>query len=89
MPPANADLETTWAYLEEGVDHIMTRPHDGISSVLYMSLFTVAYNYCVSSRIYRNLDSVVALGVHSESFSNLRATFVWTNGYIVPQPVLI
>ena len=23
MPPANADIATTWAYLEEGIDYIM------------------------------------------------------------------
>ena len=32
MPPANADLATTWAYLEEGVDHIMNRLREGVSS---------------------------------------------------------
>jgi cullin 1 len=31
MPPANADLATTWAYLEEGVDHIMTKLQTGVS----------------------------------------------------------
>ena len=32
MPPANADLATTWAYLEEGVDHIMNRLREGGST---------------------------------------------------------
>ena len=67
MPPANADLQTTWAYLEEGVDHIMTRLKDGISYSKYMNLYTVAYNYCVSSRMHGNLDSSVGLGGRSES----------------------
>jgi cullin 1 len=67
MPPANADLQTTWAYLEEGVDHIMTRLRDGISYSKYMNLYTVAYNYCVSSRMHGNLDSSVGLGGRSES----------------------
>jgi hypothetical protein len=66
MPPANADLQTTWAYLEEGVDHIMTRLRDGISYSKYMNLYTVAYNYCVSSRMHGNLDSSVGLGGRSE-----------------------
>jgi cullin 1 len=51
MPPANADLATTWAFLEEGVDHIMTKLHTGVSYSKYMSLYTVSYNYCTSSRM--------------------------------------
>lgn len=31
MPPASADLVTTWAFLEEGVDHIMTKLQTGVS----------------------------------------------------------
>ncbi|PBK82193.1 Cullin repeat-containing protein [Armillaria gallica] len=47
IPPANADLITTWAFLEEGVlDHIMTKLQTGVSYSKYMSLYTVAYNYC-------------------------------------------
>jgi hypothetical protein len=29
--PASADLATTWAFLEEGVDHIMTKLQTGVS----------------------------------------------------------
>jgi hypothetical protein len=52
MPPANADLATTWAFLEEGVDHIMTKLQTGVSYSKYMALYTVAYNYCTSSRMH-------------------------------------
>jgi cullin 1 len=31
MPSASADLATTWAFLEEGVDHIMTKLQTGVS----------------------------------------------------------
>ncbi|KAG6890794.1 hypothetical protein C0995_003227 [Termitomyces sp. Mi166 len=31
MPPPTADLQSTWAFLEEGVDHIMTKLHTGVS----------------------------------------------------------
>ncbi|VDB91866.1 unnamed protein product [Peniophora sp. CBMAI 1063] len=51
IPPANADLATTWAHLEEGVDHIMTKLHTGVSYSKYMGLYTVAYNYCTSSKM--------------------------------------
>jgi cullin 1 len=52
MPPANADLATTWTFLEEGVDHIMTKLQTGVSYSKYMSLYTVSYNYCTSSRMH-------------------------------------
>jgi hypothetical protein len=31
MPAATADLQTTWAFLEDGVDHIMTKLQTGVS----------------------------------------------------------
>lgn len=31
MPSASADLATTWAFLEDGVDHIMTKLQTGVS----------------------------------------------------------
>ena len=80
MPPANADLQTTWAYLEEGVDHIMTRLRDGISYSKYMNLYTVAYNYCVSSRMHGNLDSSVGLGGRSECRAFLAILMDASNG---------
>ncbi|KAH6911363.1 Cullin-1 [Coprinopsis sp. MPI-PUGE-AT-0042] len=51
MPPPTADLVTTWKYLEEGVDHIMTKLQTGVSYTKYMSLYTVAYNYCTSCKM--------------------------------------
>lgn len=56
MPPPNSDLATTWAFLEEGVDHIMTKLHTGLSYSKYMSLYTVSYNYCTSSRMHGNTE---------------------------------
>ncbi|KAI0317673.1 Cullin-domain-containing protein [Amylostereum chailletii] len=54
MPPPSADLATTWAFLEDGVDHIMTKLQTGVSYSKYMSLYTVAYNYCTSSKMPSN-----------------------------------
>jgi cullin 1 len=59
MPPATADLATTWAFLEEGVDHIMTKLQTGVSYSKYMSLYTVAYNYCTSSRMHNTTGDTV------------------------------
>jgi cullin 1 len=61
MLPVNADLKTMWAYLEECLDHLMTLK-GGISYSKYIDLYTVATNYCVSSRMHCNLDSSVGLG---------------------------
>lgn len=57
MPLPSADLATTWAFLEEGVDHIMTKLQTGVSYSKYMSLYTVAYNYCTSSKMPSNTPS--------------------------------
>jgi cullin 1 len=66
MPPANADLATTWAYLEDGVDHIMTKLQTGVSYSKYMSLYTVSYNYCTSSKMHSAGDGM-SLGQRSKS----------------------
>jgi len=57
MPLATADLATTWAFLEEGVDHIMTKLHTGVSYTKYMNLYTVSYNYCTSSKMHSTISS--------------------------------
>ena len=48
VPPPNADLATTWAFLKEGLDHIMTKPQHEMSYLRYMALSTASYNYCTS-----------------------------------------
>ncbi|KAI5117366.1 hypothetical protein M0805_002479 [Coniferiporia weirii] len=69
MPPANSDLETTWRFLEEGVDHIMTKLQTGVSYSKYMSLYTVSYNYCTSSRMHGNTEP--GSGLSSRTGANL------------------
>ncbi|GAA5956684.1 hypothetical protein JCM8115_000647 [Rhodotorula mucilaginosa] len=49
--PDSRDLNATWHFLEQGVDHIMTRLSEGMSYKKYMDLYTVSYNYCTSSRM--------------------------------------
>ena len=49
MPQQNADPETTWAYLEEGIDRIMAEPGQ-MQYARYMSLYTIAYTLCTTSR---------------------------------------
>lgn len=83
MPPPNADLATTWAYLEEGVDHIMTKLQTGVSYSKYMSLYTVSYNYCTSSKMHNTSGDSSSLGqrtganlMGSDLYNNLIRYFV-------------
>ena len=84
MPSASADLVTTWAFLQEGVDHIMTKLQTGVSYskviseiiiipfahrciTQYMALYTVAYNYCTSSKMHGSTTDSIGVGNRSES----------------------
>jgi len=49
--PVGTDLGTTWRFLEDGTDTIMTKLKEGMSYGKYMELYTVAYNYCTSSKM--------------------------------------
>jgi len=68
MPPPTADLATTWAFLEEGVDHIMTKLHTGVSYTKYMNLYTVSYNYCTSSKMHSTSSSEQSVAGRCLSF---------------------
>lgn len=76
MPPANADLQTTWAYLEEGVDHIMTKLQTGVSYSKYMSLYTVSYNYCTSSKMHGSGEQA---GLGHRTGANLMGSDLYNN----------
>ncbi|RSH81909.1 uncharacterized protein EHS24_008106 [Apiotrichum porosum] len=45
-PPKDADLQTAWLFLQDGVEHIMTRLHLGMSYQYYILLYTAIYDYC-------------------------------------------
>ncbi|WWC88344.1 uncharacterized protein L201_003254 [Kwoniella dendrophila CBS 6074] len=45
-PPKDADLKTAWAFLQVGVDHMMSRMHLGMSYSYYILLFTAVYDFC-------------------------------------------
>ncbi|KJA24077.1 hypothetical protein HYPSUDRAFT_39219 [Hypholoma sublateritium FD-334 SS-4] len=77
MPPASADLATTWAFLEEGVDHIMTKLQTGVSYSKYMSLYTVAYNYCTSSKMHGTASE--SIGMAGRSGANLMGSDLYNN----------
>ncbi|KAB5588680.1 Cullin 1 [Ceratobasidium theobromae] len=76
MPPASADLATTWPFLEEGVEHIMMRLHTGVTYSKYMNLYTAVYNYCTSSRLHGSFENS-ALG--SRTGANLMGSDLYNN----------
>jgi cullin 1 len=84
MPLPTADLATTWAFLEEGVDHIMTKPQT-VSHAKYMSLHTVAYNYCLSSKMPSNSSEQSAARRHCGPWltplagANLMGSYLYNN----------
>ncbi|WWC71074.1 uncharacterized protein I206_105027 [Kwoniella pini CBS 10737] len=45
-PPKDADLKTAWAFLQVGVEHMMSRMHLGMSYSYYILLFTAVYDFC-------------------------------------------
>lgn len=61
LPPAS-DLKATWNFLEEGIEIMMQKNTDGIEYPRYMNLYTVAYNYCISSRMNTATDRTNGAG---------------------------
>ncbi|OCH90897.1 Cullin-domain-containing protein [Obba rivulosa] len=76
MPAAGASLAETWEFLEEGVDHIMTKLQTGMSYSKYMSLYTVAYNYCTSSKMHNAGDGP---GLGHRTGANLMGSDLYNN----------
>jgi cullin 1 len=76
MPSPSADLATTWAFLQEGVDHIMTKLQTGVSYSKYMALYTVAYNYCTSSKMHGSTETI---GIGNRTGANLMGSDLYNN----------
>jgi hypothetical protein len=86
LPPPTADLATTWSFLEEGVDHIMTKLQTGVSYSKYMSLYTVAYNYCTSSKMHGSATDPAAMANRSTFSPSLPQPPVVTGPATPPNP---
>ncbi|PVH97126.1 Cullin-domain-containing protein [Periconia macrospinosa] len=52
MPPVPAknDVKATWAYLEAGVEKIMTNLRGGMDMKTYMGLYTAIHNFCTAEK---------------------------------------
>lgn len=78
IPAANADLETTWRFLEEGLGRIMSG--DQISYMDYQELYTVAYNCMTVSRMPNQSQEVANAQSDVLVYSQLRR--IITDAYI-------
>ncbi|PFH50426.1 hypothetical protein AMATHDRAFT_61141 [Amanita thiersii Skay4041] len=79
IPSKNAELDETWAYLHEGVDHIMTRLEEGLSFNGYSNLYTAVYNYCTSTKMHNKPDGHKTTGanlVGSDLYNKLSMYFM-------------
>ena len=56
IPNRGAELEETWSYLYDGVEHIMLRLEQGLSFTAYTNLYTTVYNYCTSTKMQTKPD---------------------------------
>ncbi|ODQ55601.1 Cullin-domain-containing protein [Saitoella complicata NRRL Y-17804] len=55
LPKAD-DLKGSWAFLEEGVDHIMNRLDEGLSPAKYVNMYTVVYNFCTHNKLSQSMS---------------------------------
>ncbi|RXK41513.1 Cullin 1 [Tremella mesenterica] len=58
-PPKDADLAEAWAFLGQGVEHIMTRLNTGMSYSYYILLYTTIYDFCTQHRPFGAHDNYI------------------------------
>jgi len=66
IPPCVCGHSNAWAFLEEGINHIMAKPQTGISYEILMGLYVVVYNYCSARRMLCAADTALGSGNHSK-----------------------
>ena len=55
---ANAHRIRRWAFLQAGVDRIMTELREGMDMKTFMSLYTAIHNFCTAQRAAGNSASL-------------------------------
>ncbi|KAI8068663.1 Cullin [Gongronella butleri] len=68
LPPAT-DFNLTWQYLEDGLDQIMNRFDEGLTSMRYSLLYSAIHNYCARSN--NNVPAPASSGSTHRSTANL------------------
>ncbi|KAF2279299.1 Cullin-domain-containing protein [Westerdykella ornata] len=57
-PPPKDDVERTWAYLQTGLEKIMTDLRGGMDLKVYMALYTAIHNFCTAQKaVFSNMVS--------------------------------
>ncbi|EDN04794.1 conserved hypothetical protein [Histoplasma mississippiense (nom. inval.)] len=70
MPPSGIqtphkdDIEETWAYLEKGVERVMTQLEGGIDMLTYMGVYTAVHDFCTSQKAISSPGSPASHGSH-------------------------
>ncbi|OAT07750.1 Cullin 1 [Blastomyces gilchristii SLH14081] len=70
MPPSGIqtphkdDIDETWAYLEKGVERVMTQLEGGIDMLTYMGVYTAVHNFCTSQKAISTPSSPASHGGH-------------------------
>ena len=66
MPPTpnKDDLSATWAYLEEGVEGIMSNLKDGMDMATYMGIYTAVHNFCTSQKAVASSGGILGATAH-------------------------
>ncbi|KAG8847282.1 hypothetical protein FRC20_002778 [Serendipita sp. 405] len=87
IPTGDADFQTIWTFIKQGMDHIMTNPQESLTNNGYMGLYTCVYNFCNGSLILSGAKNSSKPAGRTrlkpgcpELYSNLVQYFV---GYIV------
>ncbi|ORZ15680.1 Cullin [Absidia repens] len=65
--PAATDFNATWNYLEEGLDQIMNRFDEGLTSVRYTLLYSAVHNFCARSHNAMTSSSIGSSNPHRAS----------------------
>ncbi|KAJ5915726.1 cullin-1 [Penicillium verhagenii] len=48
--PHKDDLESTWSFLESGINNVMHKLEEGVDMKHYMALYTAVHNFCTSQK---------------------------------------
>ncbi|KAG8812500.1 hypothetical protein FRC17_002008 [Serendipita sp. 399] len=57
IPNGDADFETIWIYIKEGMDNIMANPESGEATARFNGLYTCVYNFCSLASSRSNSES--------------------------------
>ncbi|KAK2764360.1 hypothetical protein FQN54_009054 [Arachnomyces sp. PD_36] len=57
-------VNSTWVFLEKGVDSVMTKLEDGLDMKAYMDIYTAIHDFCTSQKAVASTAPTSAAGLH-------------------------